>query len=87
MDTCQFTYIRSRDDTQQTVVGVEQAWEVLCAKLKLDGPGLQNATHYFTISIDGPQLFAVDAVGTSVYYYRDRGRSRYMSATDIIYGA
>ncbi|CAF1113985.1 unnamed protein product [Adineta steineri] len=85
MDTCQFTYIRRLDDTKRTAVGVEQAWEVLCAKLHRDGPGLRNGTHYFTISVDGPQLFAVDANGTDIYYHDCGQWCRYITASDIIF--
>ncbi len=88
MDTCRFTYISLRDGAQITAVGVEQAWEVLRAKLGRDGPGLPNGTHYFTISVEGPQLFAVnaDADRTNVYYHECGQWCRYITASDIIYG-
>jgi hypothetical protein len=86
MDTCQFSYVSLRDDVKRTAVGVEQAWEVLCAKLQRDGPGLPNGTHYFTISVDGPQLFAVDSEGMGVYYHECGRWCRYVTAHDIIYG-
>jgi hypothetical protein len=87
MDTCQFTFISRQSDVRRTVVGVEQSWEVLCAKLKRDGPGLPNGTHYFTISFYGPQLFAIDADGTGVYYHDCGQWCRYVTASDIIFGA
>ena len=86
MDTCQFTYIRKVDDTQRTAVGVEQSWDVLCVKLDRDGPGLPNGTHYFTISVDSPQLFAVDNNGIDVYYHDDNNWHRYITACDIKFG-
>lgn len=88
MDTCQFTYIRLRDDAKITAVGVEQAWEVLCAKLQRNGPGLTNGTHYFTVSVNGPELFAVaeDDNGLGVYYHECGRWCRYITAHDIILG-
>ncbi len=86
MDTVQFSYIRKKDDLKQTASGVEQSWEVLCAKLDRDGPGLPDGTHYFTTSVEGPELFAVDASGTNVYYH-DMGKwHRYITACDIKFG-
>ncbi|CAF1459123.1 unnamed protein product [Adineta steineri] len=86
MDTCQFTYVSLRDGIQRTALGVEQAWEVLCAKLHRDGPGLPNGKHYFTISVDGPQLFAVDTESDSVYYHECGVWCCYVTARDIIIG-
>jgi hypothetical protein len=86
MDTCQFSYIRKKDDTKRTALGVEQSWEVLCVKLDREGPGLAGGTHYFTISIDGPELFAVDANGTNVYYHDEGQWHRYITACDIKFG-
>ena len=86
MDTCQFSYISRADGAKKTAVGVEQAWEVLCAKLNRDGPGSANGTHYLTISVDGPQLFAIDANGNDVYYHDCGQWFRYITAHDIIYG-
>jgi hypothetical protein len=86
MDTCQFTYIRKKDDAKKTALGVEQSWDVLCVKLDREGPGLPDGTHYFTISVDGPQLFAVDANGTSVYYHDEGKWHRYITACDIKFG-
>jgi hypothetical protein len=85
MDTCQFTYIR-KDDLKQTALGVEQSWDVLRVKLGLEGPGLPGGTHYFTISVEGPKLFAVDASGTSVYYHDKGTWHRYVTACDIQFG-
>jgi hypothetical protein len=83
MDTCQFSYIRKKDDTKRTALGVEQSWEVLCVKLDRKGPGLAGGTHYFTISIDGPELFAADADDTNVYYHDECQWHRYITAFDI----
>ena len=83
MDRCQFSYIRRSDDSRVTASGVEQSWEALCVKLDRDGPGLPGGTHYFTTSFDGPQLFAVDASGTNVYYHHDGEWHRYITACDI----
>ena len=86
MDTCQFSYISLRDSLKRTAVGVEQAWEVLCAKLNREGSGLPNGTHYFTISVEGPQLFAVDADRIGVYYHECGVWCRYVTAHDISFG-
>lgn len=86
MDTCQFTYISKLDDKKRTVLGVEQSWDVLCAKLGREGPGLPDGTHYFTISVLGPELFAVDVTGTSVYYHKEDQWHRYITACDIKFG-
>lgn len=87
MDRCQFTYIALRDDMRCTAVGVEQAWEVLCAKLNRDGPGLPNGTHYFTVSPKGPELFAVVENDDHFdVYYHDCGRwFRYVTAYDVVF--
>ena len=86
MDTCRFTFISRQNDAKRTAVGVEQAWEVLCAKLHRTGAGLPNGTHYFTISVEGPELFAVDVSGTAVYYHDCGQWCRYITACDIIQG-
>lgn len=86
MDTCQFTYFSLRDGVQRTAIGTEQAWEVLCVKCNRKGPGLPNGTHYFTISVDGPQLFAVNSDGTRVYYHDYGVWCPYITACDIIFG-
>lgn len=83
MDTCQFTYIRKVDDQKQTAKGIEQSWESLCARLNREGPGLSNGTHYFTISFEGPELFAVDSNGTDVYYHDAGEWHRYITAFNI----
>ena len=86
MDTCQFTYISLKDDSKRTAEGVEQSWDVLCVKLHREGPGLPNGNHYFTTSIDGPELFAVDASGTGVYYHDGDKWHRYVTACDVKFG-
>lgn len=83
MDTCEFTYVRKKDDTEITAKGVEQAWDVLCVALSREGPGLSDGTHYFTISVEGPELFAVDASGTGVYYHHDGQWHRYITARGL----
>jgi hypothetical protein len=83
MDTCQFTYVAKKDDLKKTAVGVEQSWDVLCVKLNREGPGLSGGTHYFTISVEGPELFAVDASGSNVYYHHEGQWHRYITACDI----
>lgn len=85
MDTCQFTYIRRRDGQKVTTLGVEQAWEVLCAEFNRDGPGLIDGIHYRTISVDGPELFAVYGNGLAVYYHDCGVWHKYITAYDIIY--
>jgi hypothetical protein len=86
MDTCQFSYLGKKTDLKQTALGVEQSWEALCVKLDRDGPGLPDGTHYFTISVEGPELFAVDANGTNVYYHDEGKWHRYITAFDIQIG-
>jgi hypothetical protein len=86
MDTSQFTYIRKDDDLKQTTLGVEQSWDVLCVKLGREGPGLPDGTHYFTISAEGPELFAVDANGNNVYYHDEGKWHRYITACNIHFG-
>jgi hypothetical protein len=83
MDTCQFTYMSKINDTKQVVLGVEQSWDVLCVKLDREGLGLPNGTHYFTITVTGPKLFAVDDNGTNVYYHDEGKWHRYITAYDI----
>lgn len=86
MDTCQFTYIARETDAKRTAVGVEQSWEVLSVKLNRQGPGLPGGTHFFTTSVEGPELFAVDSTGANVYYHHDGQWHRYISANDIQFG-
>jgi len=88
MDTCQFTYISPQDYMKRTAIGVEQAWEVLCAKLHREGPELPNATHYYTISPEGPELFAVVQIDDGcfeVYYHDCSIWHKYITAHDIIF--
>jgi hypothetical protein len=86
MDTCEFTYIAKATELIRTAKGVEQSWDVLCAKFDREGPGLPGGTHYCTTSIEGPQLFAVDASGANVYYH-DMGKwHRYITASNIKFG-
>lgn len=88
MDTCQFSYIRASDDTFRTVIGVEQAWDVLREKCDRTGPGIPGASYYLTITIDGPDLFAVLDKNNklSVYHHEDGQWHRYVSALDIKFG-
>ena len=41
---------------------------------------LTDSTHYFTISVEGPQLFAVDSSGI---YHHDNQWCQYVTASDI----
>ncbi|CAF1255831.1 unnamed protein product [Adineta ricciae] len=87
MDTCQFTFI-GHTDTIRTALGVEQSWDVLCERLNRTGTGLLGGTHYFTISYEGPELFAVDRSHDTIgVYYHDLGEwHRYITARDIRFG-
>ena len=87
MDTCQFTFI-GHTDTIRTALGVEQSWEVLSERCNRTGPGLPGGTHYFTISYEGPELFAVDTTGEIIHvYYHDLGEWHcYITARDIRFG-
>ena len=83
MDRCQFTYIAKKDDLKKTAVGVEQSWDALCVRLNREGPGLPDGTHCFTTSVEGPELFAVDASRENVYYHHDGQWHRYITAENI----
>ena len=87
MDTCQFTFV-SRTDTIRTVLGVEQSWDVLCERLHRTGSCLPGGTHFFPVSVEGPELFAVDTHDDQirVYYHDEGGWHPYITARDIIFG-
>ena len=86
MDTCQFTYISRDDFMPKRALGIERSWEELKEELGRTGPGYPNAIYFKTISVDGPQLFAV--VNDNSVFYHDHGQwHRYISAFDIRFGS
>lgn len=82
MSTCEFYYIRSRDNLPILAKGVEKSWPELQAECQRTGPGYPNATYYKTISDEGPELFAV--VNKKWVLYHEGGTwHRYISACDL----
>lgn len=82
MNTCEFYYIRRRDNLPIRAKGIEKSWTELQQEFGRDGPGYPGATYYRTISLEGPQLFAV--VNKKWVLYHDNGKwHRYISACDL----
>jgi hypothetical protein len=82
MDTCEFSYISRTTNLPARALGIERAWDDLKAEFNRSGPGIPGATYYKTISVQGPQLFAV--VDEKRVYYHDNGEwNRYITATDV----
>ena len=85
METCEFSYIGIKTHLLITATGIEKSWDSLKEEFNISGPGIPGATYYKTISVQGPQLFAV-LVGTRVFYH-DNGRWHpYNTASDIKFG-
>lgn len=85
MNTCRFSYVQKNTALPVTAFGVERSWEQLQAEFDRQGPGYPGAAYYKTISLKGPQLFAV--VNNEWVLYHDAGQwHRYISATDIKLG-
>ncbi|CAF0821803.1 unnamed protein product [Rotaria sp. Silwood1] len=84
MDTCQFSYISRATLQITTALGIERSWNDLRSEFGLSVSPLVGATYYKTISLKGPQLFAVDKQ-ECVWYHDDGKWFRYNTATDIKY--
>ena len=86
MDTCQFTYISRDDFMPKRAMGIERSWEELKEELDRTGPACYPGAIYFkTISVTGPQLFAV-VNDNSVFYHEGGHWYRYVTAFDIKFG-
>lgn len=85
MDTCEFSYISRADSMPKRVLGIEQSWEELKRDMGRTGPGCPGGVYFKTISVQGPQLFAV--VNNNFVYYHENDRwYRYITACDIKFG-
>jgi hypothetical protein len=85
METCQFSYISTKTRSHNTALGIERSWDHLKEEFNRSGPGIPGATYYKTISLQGPQLFAV--VDEKQVFYHDNGHwYPYNTATDIKFG-
>ncbi|CAF1035530.1 unnamed protein product [Adineta ricciae] len=84
-DTCTFSYISIRDCQPKIATGIERAWLDLKLEFSRQGEGLAGAKYYKTVSLQGPQLFAVKFDQT-VWYHDNNEWHRYITATDIKYG-
>ena len=85
MDTCRFSYVQKVTALPITAFGVERSWEQLQVEFDRHGPGYPSATYFKTISLKGPQLFAV-VNNAWVLYHDNEQWHRYISATDIKLG-
>ena len=85
MDTCQFSFVQRTTYLPVTALGFEQSWEEIKVAFGYHGPGYPGATYYKTISLRGPEMFAV-VNNEWVLYYEDEQWHRYISATDIKLG-
>ncbi|UJR11376.1 hypothetical protein I4U23_015556 [Adineta vaga] len=83
-DTCTFNFISKRDGQPKTATGIEQSWLDLKIEFSRQGEGLPGATYYKTISLQGPQLFAVKPDQT-VWYHDENRWFKYRTATAIKY--
>jgi hypothetical protein len=82
MNTCEFYYIRRRDNLPIQAKGIEKSWPELQREFGRSGLGYPGATYYKTISSEGPELFAV--VNNKWVLYHDGGKwHRYITACDI----
>ena len=82
MNTCEFYFIRRRDNLPIQTTGIEKSWSELQLEFGRTGPGYPGATYYKTISSEGPELFAV--VNKKWVLYHDEGKwHRYITACDI----
>ncbi len=82
METCQFSYISLKTRLLTTAVGIERSWDHLKQEFDRSGPGIPGATYYKTISLLGPQLFAV--LNEKQVFYHDGGQwYPYNTAHDI----
>lgn len=85
MDTCQFSYIQRTTFLPVTALGFERSWGQLQQEFGCHGPGYPAATYFKTISLRGPELFAL-VNNTWILYYENEAWHRYLSATDIKLG-
>ena len=82
MNTCEFYYIRRRDNLPIQAKGIEKSWSELQREFGRNGSGYPGATYFKTISPEGPELFAV--VNKKWVLYHDGGKwHRYITACDI----
>ena len=82
MNTCEFYYIRRRDNLPIQAKGIEKSWSELQREFGRNGPGYPGAVYFKTISSEGPELFAV--VNQKWVLYHDGGKwHRYVTACDI----
>jgi hypothetical protein len=82
MNTCEFYYIRRRDNLPIQAKGIEKTWSELQREFGRNGPGYPGASYFKTISSEGPELFAV--VNQRWVLYHDGGKwHRYITACDI----
>jgi hypothetical protein len=85
VDTCEFSYISRADSMPKRALGIEQSWEELKRDLGRTGPGCPGALYFKTISVQGPQLFAV--VNDNLVFYHENGQwHKYITAFDIKFG-
>lgn len=71
MDACRFSYISAKTNMPRTAVGINRSWDSLRVDFGRSGPGVPGATHYKTISLEGPEIFAV--LDNKQVFYHDRG--------------
>lgn len=82
MNTCEFYYIRRRDNLPIQAKGIEKPWSDLQREFGRSGAGYPGATYFKTISPEGPELFAV--VNKRWVLYHEGGKwHRYVTACDI----
>lgn len=85
MDTCQFSYISRTTYEIVTALGIEQCWNDIKSEFELAVGPLSGAKYYKTISLQGPQLFAVKSK-ESVWYHDEGQWFCYRTACDIKQG-
>ncbi|CAF2723553.1 unnamed protein product [Rotaria sp. Silwood2] len=83
-DTCTFSYVAAKDSAPKTATGIERAWRDLKLEFSRKGDGLPGAKYYKTISVQGPQLFAVK-IDQTVWYHDEDKWHMYQTATDVKY--
>lgn len=82
METCKFSYIRLMNHQITTALGIERSWSDIKNEFGLSVEPLPDAKYYKTISLEGPELFAVDS--RSCVFYHDNGKwFPYKTASNI----
>lgn len=82
MQTCQFSYIGRNTNLPVTALGIERSWDNLKVEFARSGPGVPGAAYYKTISLQGPQIFAI--LNENQAFYHDNNQWYcYATATDI----